>query len=144
MIFTHVKFFIVFFFVWFRHLNATLCCSSSCVVQRCIVRRLVRRLIPRLVVVFLWVLILRSTTVNYRFNKWFGRRRSRSGITWIFSDLEFIILFVGILSLYAINFDVVSLFVVLPFMFLAMLNILLYLMCSQFELMNIVLFFCQK
>jgi len=40
-------------------------------------------------------------------------------------DLDFIILFVGILSLYAINVDVVSLFVYSPFTFLAML-ILMY------------------
>jgi len=38
-----------------------------------------------------------------------------------FGDLYFIILFVGILSLYAINLDVVSLFADLSFTFLAIL-----------------------
>jgi len=47
-----------------------------------------------------------------------------------FSDLEFIILYVGILLLYAINLDVVSLFADSPFTFLAMLNMLLYQMNS--------------
>ncbi|AET03591.1 transmembrane protein, putative [Medicago truncatula] len=37
-----------------------------------------------------------------------------------FSDLSFIILFVGILPLYAINLGVVSLFADSPFTFLAM------------------------
>ena len=50
-----------------------------------------------------------------------------------FDDLEFIILFVGIFSLYAINLGVVSLFADPPFTFLVMLNMLLYLMCYQFE-----------
>jgi len=42
-----------------------------------------------------------------------------------YGDLNFIILFVGILPLYAINLGVVSLFADLSFMFLAML-ILMY------------------
>jgi len=37
-----------------------------------------------------------------------------------FGDLDFIILFVGILPMYAINLDVVSLFTDSPFTFLAM------------------------
>jgi len=37
-----------------------------------------------------------------------------------FGDLDFIILFVGILPMYAINLGVVSLFADLPFTFLAM------------------------
>jgi len=41
-------------------------------------------------------------------------------------DLDFIILFVGILSLYAIYLDVVSLFADSLFIFLAMLIMLLY------------------
>ena len=45
-------------------------------------------------------------------------------------DLDLIILFVGILSLYAINLDVVSMFVVSSFTFLAMMMMLLYLMYS--------------
>ena len=45
-------------------------------------------------------------------------------------DLDFIILFVGILSLYAINLGVVSLFADSPFTFLAILIMLLSLMYS--------------
>jgi len=47
-----------------------------------------------------------------------------------FGDLHFIVLFVSIFSLYAINLDVVSLFSDSPFTFLAMLIMLLYLMYS--------------
>jgi len=47
-----------------------------------------------------------------------------------FVDLEFIILFVGILPLYAINLNVLSLLAASPFTILAMFNMLLY---SQFE-----------
>jgi len=50
-----------------------------------------------------------------------------------FGDLEFIILFVGILLFYTINLGVMSLFADSPFTFLTMLNMLLYLMYSQFE-----------
>jgi len=50
-----------------------------------------------------------------------------------FGDLEFIILIVGILPLYVINLSVVSLFADLPFTFLAMLKMLLYLMYSHFK-----------
>jgi len=39
--------------------------------------------------------------------------------TWYFSDLDFIILFIDILSLYTINLGVVSLFVYSPFTILA-------------------------
>jgi len=45
-------------------------------------------------------------------------------------DLDLIILFVGILPLYAINLDVVSMFTVSSFTFLAILMMLLYLMYS--------------
>ena len=48
-----------------------------------------------------------------------------------FNDLEFIILFVSILLLYAINLSAVSLFADSSFTFLAMLNMLFYLMYSQ-------------
>jgi hypothetical protein len=41
-----------------------------------------------------------------------------------FGDLDFIILFVGILPLYVINLSDVSLFADLPFMFLAMSDVL--------------------
>jgi len=57
-----------------------------------------------------------------------------------FNDLEFIILFVSILLLYAINLSAVSLFADSSFTFLAMLNMLFYLMYSQSGWMNIVLF----
>ena len=54
-----------------------------------------------------------------------------------FGDLSFIILFVGILPLYAINLGIVSLFADSPFMFLAMfVSDVLY----RFKWMNIVLF----
>jgi len=56
------------------------------------------------------------------------------------SHFNFIILFVVILSLYIINLDVMSLFVNLSFMFLAMLNGILY----QFEWTNIILFLSKK
>jgi len=52
-----------------------------------------------------------------------------------FGDLNFIILFVGILPMYAINLGAVSLFADSPFTFLAMfVSDVLY----RFELMNIV------
>ena len=56
-------------------------------------------------------------------------------------DLDFIILFVGILPLYAINLGVVSLFADSPFTFIAMFvsNVL-----YRFEWMNIVLFLSKK
>jgi len=58
-----------------------------------------------------------------------------------FSDLGFIILFVGILSMYVINLGVMSLFSDSPFMFLAMfVSDVLY----RFEWMNIVLFLSKK
>jgi len=45
-----------------------------------------------------------------------------------FGDLEFIVVFVGILSFYAINLGAVSLFTDSPFTFLSKLNMLLYLL----------------
>jgi len=60
------------------------------------------------------------------------------------SDLDLIILFVGILTLYAINLDAVSLFTVSSFTFLAILMMLLYLMYS-IDLNEWISFcFCQK
>jgi hypothetical protein len=47
-----------------------------------------------------------------------------------FNDFNFIILFVGILSLNAINLDAVSLFTNSSFLFLAVLNLYLYLIYS--------------
>jgi len=58
-----------------------------------------------------------------------------------FGDLCFIILFVGILQMYAINFGVMSLFANSPFTFLAMfISDVLY----RFKWMNIVLFLSKK
>jgi len=45
-----------------------------------------------------------------------------------FSDLEFIVVFVGILPFYAINLGAVSLFTDSPFTFLSKLNMLFYLL----------------
>jgi len=47
-----------------------------------------------------------------------------------YGDLDFIVLFVGILSLHAINLGDVTLFAVSPFEFLMILMILLYRMYS--------------
>ena len=58
-----------------------------------------------------------------------------------FSDLGFIILFVGILPLYAINLGAMSLFVDSPFTFLAM---FVFDVLYRFEWMNIVLFLSKK
>jgi len=65
------------------------------------------------------VAIERSTSVNYKLNDWFGRQHCIFGSGY-FGDLGFIILFVGILPLYAINLGAVSLFADSPFTFLAM------------------------
>jgi len=61
-------------------------------------------------------------------------------------DLDFIMLFVGMLPLYAINLGVVSLFKDSAFTSLAMLIMLLYLMYSinLNEWMNVVLFLSKK
>ena len=59
-------------------------------------------------------------------------------------DFDLIILFVGILSLYAINLDVVSLFAVSSFTFLVILMMLLYLMYSINLNEWISFCFCQK
>jgi len=106
-------------------------------VRRCVVRRLVHRLISRLISVFVWFLLkdqlqsiidsINDLTLQIRKHEYFG-------------DLEYIILIVGILSLYAINLGYVSLFIDSLFMFLTILKKLLYLIYPQIELMNIVLF----
>jgi len=100
-------------------------------VRRCVVRRLVRRcLISRRVAVFVcsyWKIALvnqlhiQSMIWTSTLQIW---KHGYSG------DFDLIILFIGILSLYAINLDVVSLFAVSSFTFLAILMILLYLMYS--------------
>jgi len=57
-----------------------------------------------------------STLVNYKFNQLFDRQRCISNRGY--SDyLDFIILFIGILLLYAINLGVVSLFADPPLRF---------------------------
>ena len=58
-----------------------------------------------------------------------------------FGDLGFIILFVGILPMYAINLGVVSLLADFPFTFLAMFVSNVF---YQFDWMNIFFFFCPK
>jgi len=58
-----------------------------------------------------------------------------------FGDLDFIILFVGILPLYAINLGVVSLFEYSPFTFIAM---FVFDILYRFEWMNIVLFLSKQ
>jgi hypothetical protein len=63
-----------------------------------------------------------------------------------FGDFNFIILFVvGILSLYAINLDAVSLFVDSSFTFLANVEyVILFDVFDQFKRMNIILFLSKK
>ena len=99
-------------------------------VQRCVVRRLVRRcVISRLVAVFVWFLLkVQLQTITDPIND--------SGINvanpkaWVFWWFRFYHLSVGILPFYAINLGVVSLFSDLPFTFLAILTMLVYLMYS--------------
>jgi len=89
-------------------------------VRRCVVRRLVRRLISRLVAVFVQFLLkdLHQSITNST-NDLDINVADPEG--WYFGDLSFIILFIGILPLYAINLgDDVSLFADSPFTFLAM------------------------
>jgi len=98
----------------------------------CVVRRLVRRcLISHLVMVFIWF-ILKDRLFNQRFRC--QPCRSRGIGVLITLILSYIL--VGIMQLYAINFDGVSLFADSYFTFLAVLNDVLY----RFERMNIVLF----
>jgi len=83
-------------------------------VRRCVVRRLVRRLICVL-----------SQCSFSSYSKIYISQLQIQLMIWTstlqiqkhgyFVDLDFIILFIGILSLYAINLDVVSLFANSPF-----------------------------
>jgi len=101
------------------------CCSSSCAAL----------LIFHLVAVFIWF-ILKDRLFNQRFE----RQRCRSGSMGIPVTLILSYIFVGIMSLYAINLEAVSLFAGSSFTFLAVLNDVLY----RFEWMNIVLFLSKK
>jgi len=88
-------------------------------VRRCVVRRLVRRLISRLVTVFVYFLLkdLYQSITNSTNDLGINVADPKA---WYFGDLDFIILFVGILPMYAINLGAVSLFADSPFTFLAM------------------------
>jgi len=80
--------------------------------------------------------IEKLTSVNHISNQQFWRQHCRIRKQGYSGDLDFIILFVPILSLYAINLNDVSLLVNLSFTFLTMLIILLYLISDilyQFE-----------
>jgi len=88
-------------------------------VRRCVVRRLVR----------VWFCVLsRCSFISYW--KIYNSQLQNQTMIWAstlqirkhgyFGNLDFIILFVGILSMYAINLSVVSLFADSPFTFLAM------------------------
>jgi len=90
-------------------------------VGRCVVHRLVRRLISRLVAMFVWFLLKNNFSQSQIQSMiWTStlqiRKHEYSG------DLDFIILILVILPLYAINLGVVSLFAHSPFTFLAMLS----------------------
>ena len=103
-------------------------CDFVVWLRRCVVRRLVRRcLISRLIAMLIWFILedqLRQRCRKYRYSR----------------DLDFIILFVGILSLYAINFGAVSLFADSPFTFLVMLILMYSINLNEWILFS----FCQK
>ena len=88
--------------------------------RRCVVRRLVWRLISRLVAVFVQFLLkdLHQSITNSSNDLDVNVADPKHGY---FGDLGFIILFLAILPLYAINLGVVSLFADSPlYVFLAM------------------------
>jgi hypothetical protein len=107
------------FFVWFCRLSAALCCSSF---GYCV-------LIFHFVVVFISFMLkdqlqsIADSINNLDVNV-------ADPETWIFRYFNFIILFVGNLTLYAMNLDAVNLFSYSSFTFLAILNLYLYLMYS--------------
>jgi len=72
----------------------------------------------------------------------FGTWQQQKILRHVYSDhFNFIILlFLGILLFYTVNFDFVSLFVNSSYMFSVILNNIFY----QYEWMNIVLFWCKK
>jgi len=123
----------VFYFVFFRDFVIW--------VRRCVVRRLCD---------LIWFRVLLQCSIGLYWMISFSQSQIQSMI-WTptlqiqkheYSGyLDFIMLLVDTLSLYAINLDVVSLFTYLPFTFLAILIMLLYLMYSiNLNEKNIVLF----
>ena len=118
MISTYIKFFFCVF-SWFRRLSATLCCSSSCAALFDFASFVVRCLFASY-----WKINFRQSQIQSMI--WAStlqiQKHGYSG------DLDFIILFVGILPLNAINLGAVSLFADSPFTFLAILIMLLALM----------------
>jgi len=114
---SYIKFFLLCF-LWFRRLSAALCCSSSCVA-------------------FNFASCCSLFGSYWKIN--FSQSQVQSMVwastlqIWkhVYSgDLDFIILYVSILSLCAINLGVVNLFVNSSFTFLVILIMLLYLMYS--------------
>jgi hypothetical protein len=133
---------------WFSHRSSfyfCLFCDFVVWVRRFVVRRLVRR--------YLISCILRCSFDSY-WKIGFSQLQIQSMI-WASTlqirshrysgHFNFIILFVvGILPLYAINSDAVSMFADSSFTFLVILNMWLYDVFYQFEWMNIVLFLSKK
>jgi len=113
------------FSLWFHHLSVVVCCSSSCAAffdfpSSCSVHLI--HIEDRL------------------FNQIFERQRCRFRDMDIPVTLILSYIFVGIMPLYAINLDVVSLFADSSFMFLAVSNDVIF----RFEWMNIILFLSKK
>ena len=101
-----------------------------------VVRRLVRHcLISRLLAVFIWFIL----KIDYSI-KDLGVNVADPEAMDILVTLILSYIFVGIMPLYAINLDVVSLFAISSFTFLAVLNDVI----SRFEWMNIILFLSKK
>jgi len=101
-----------------------------------VVRRLVRRcLISCLLAVFIWFIL----KINYSI-KDLGVNVADPETIDIPVTLILSYIFVGIMPLYAINLDAVSLFADSSFTFLAVLNDVI----SRFEWMNIILFLSKK
>jgi len=100
-------------------------------VRRCVVRRLVWRcLISRRVAVFVcsyWKISFSQSITDSINDLDVNVANPKHGYS---GDFDLIRLFVGILPLYAINLDAMSLFAVSSFTFLAILMMLLYLMYS--------------
>jgi len=108
-------------------------------VRRCVVRCLVRRLISRFVTVFvLFLLKVSISQLQIQSMIWTSMLQMRKHN--YFGDFDFIILFVGILSFYAINLADLSLFADSSLMFLEM----FVLICSINLNEWISFYFCQK
>ena len=111
-----------FFSLWFHHLSVVVCCSSSCAA------------------LFDFPCVHLIHIEDRLFNQRFGRQRCRSEGHGYSGHFNFIIYFCRHYTLYAINLDVMSLFEVSSFTFLAVLNDVI----SRFEWMNIILFLSKK